>query len=177
MTKPNSYRAENVGVLLEQRSRILVAIRKMLVPAGSHGAAGPLLLMSGDGFEMARLLLASDLAKEGETDVIYVEFEPGHAVLRPRSIIVVVVRDGITHLVRNCDLWVSKTGDACALVPAKSVGHLVYEEGELVHLPGKPGAPPAAGIARARIAATELAATVPEEEARRYFSQLVPNAA
>lgn len=126
------------SALFEARNRIASSIRQMLVPSNSDVNLEPYIFMHGNPIDLSVLQIASSLITEMEADMIYVQFEPGEAVMRPRSIVVIVSRAHAFHVVRDCDLWVDPTGNHAAVVPALHAGHLICDGEEIVHLPGKP---------------------------------------
>lgn len=176
MPKTQGYQINNAAVLREGRNRILMATRELLVPEGSDRASEPYLFMAGRPVDLTILKVASSLAEQTGSDIVYVEFEPGKAVLRPRSITVFASRDGITHMVPQCDLWMRRHDGGCALIPAESVGHLVFERDEIVHVAGKPCGSTAAGITRARLAMRRRAAAASLQECQRYIHRPLPAA-
>lgn len=176
MSKTQGYQINNAAVLREERNRILVAARELLVPEGSDRASEPYLFMAGEPVDLTVLKIVSSLMEQTGSDIVYFEFEPGNAVLRPRSITVFASREGVTHMVRRCDLWMHRRGGGCVLIPTASVGHLVFERDEMVHLAGKPCGSTAAGITRAKHAVRRRAAAAPSQECRRYIHCTLPAA-
>lgn len=101
---------------------------------------------------------------------MYVEFATSSATLRAHSIHVVAVRDGIHHIVRNCDLWVDPREARAVIVrPSNKAGHIVCDGQEFVNLPGKPARSLAPGFKRAMTALLARGAALPMSEAKRFI--------
>ena len=178
MLNDNEFCEKNLGSVEEDRNRIVSVLRTMLVPAGSDLNEEPFLFMHGNTLDAATLQMICRWARELACDLVYVEFEPGSATLRPRSIHVIVVRDGIHFLTRNCDLWLDPRGAGAVIVrPSAKAGHLVCDGEELVNLPGKPAKSLAPGFRRGLEALVTRAAALPSDEARRFFKPFSREAA
>jgi hypothetical protein len=177
MMNDNGVDDKKAAVLQERRNRIVGAIRQMLVPEGSNVNEEPFLFMTGDRFDFDVIRIAGTLAQKLECDVVFVEFGAGKSALRPRSIHIVVARDGACWIVRESDLWVDRTGKLVAIVPKRHTGHLICDGEELVHLAGQPAEALAPGIARARAENLARAEALSPEDARRSYSPFERRAA
>ena len=170
MLNDNEFFRESAAPVQEDRNRIVSALRTMLVPAGSDLDDEPFLFVHGNALDFDTLQMICRLANGLSADLVYLEFATGSAALRARSIHVVAVRDGIHHLVRNCDLWVDPRGKGAVIVrPSDKAGHLVCDGEEFVNLPGKPARSLAPGFRRAMNALIARAAAVPVIEAKRFI--------
>lgn len=169
MSNDNECAEDKVAALQERRTRIVGAIRQMLVPAESNVNEEPFLFLSGDRFDFEMIRIAGAWARKLGYDIIFVEFAAGSAVLRPHSIHFVTARDAICWIVREGDLWVDRAGTQVAIFHKRNAGDLVCDGEEMVHVPGKPADVLAPGIGRGRAAILARAEALPIEDARRFY--------
>ena len=167
------HRLRQIDDLHVARNRYVSAMRQMLLPeemAAQSPDDQPFIFMCGDPFDFDMLNLATEFARQLDCDVIYLAFDAGKATLSRGNIHLVVARDGVCHVKRDCDLWLDRHGNHALLVPPMTWrGYFAFERSEIVHLPGKPATSLTGGIQRAKAEWQRRAAMLPELEARRCY--------
>ena len=114
------HRPRQIDDLHVARNRYVSAMRQMLLPEGMAAESPdnqPFIFMGGDAFNFDMLNLVTDFARQLECDVIYVAFDVGKATLSRGNIHLVVARDGVCHVKRDCDLWLDRHENRALLVP------------------------------------------------------------
>jgi len=165
--------------LTEARTRWVGSVRHLMLgldPARHYLAAdNEPIFMGGDPLDgdmlqvIAACMEAGQKGSDTESELVYVEFGGPADASEPRAAHVILLRDSLFLLLRNCRLWVGQKGGAALISPHGKGGHFVHEDGELTNVPGLPARSLAPGFARARKRLRACAAAMPDEPARHSF--------
>lgn len=176
MTTNHAYPKDNAQLLREERSRVLVALGRMLLLPVPEGAAEHVLFMSsdpiGDPLNDITLQLAVGYARERACDVVCRTFAPGKAVLRPNSVNLVLMRDGQVFVIRSNDVWVDRDAKTMAIVPRNGTGYMVSDGVQLLQRSGRPARNLTPSVARAHKLINSRAGAVEDEVARSCIDPL-----